>query len=230
MSSVRPGRRRRVSFTHEGASHDARVRRHRGLRRLPRRLPAGDRRRADGLRARVSVRLARDPRRVRAVVRGADLRLPRARVRAGLACARTRSPACTSSASPTRTSTRWSDERDLGRARPPLRHVRQPRPSLREGRHADALLRRRADAARAAVPGRRRGAHRPADRRQGPEHGDGRRATCSPTRSSRSTRGDPSVSSAYSVAGAGARLARPALLLVDDLDAPPLRAATTTSR
>ena len=46
---------------------------------------------------------------------------------------------------------------------------------LREGRHADALVRRRADAARAAVPGRRRGAHRPADGRQGPEHGDGRR-------------------------------------------------------
>ena len=48
-------------------------------------------------------------------------------------------------------------------------------PRVREGRHADALVRGRADAARAALPGRRRGAHRPADRREGPEHGDGGR-------------------------------------------------------
>ena len=50
----------------------------------------------------------------------------------------------------------------LGGARPPLRDGGQPRRDLREGRHADALVRGRADAARAAVPGRRRGAHRPA--------------------------------------------------------------------
>ena len=63
------------------------------------------------------------------------------------------------------------DEEPLGRTSAiweeldtPLRHVRQPRRDLRQGRHADALVRGRADAARAAVPGRRRGAHRSARR------------------------------------------------------------------
>ena len=49
-------------------------------------------------------------------------------------------------------------------------------PDPREGHHADAQLRRRADAPRAAVPGRRRRAHRPAHRRQGPQPGGRRRA------------------------------------------------------
>ena len=74
----------------------------------------------------------------------------------------------------------WSDAGDLGRARPPLRHAGQPRRRVREGRHADALVRGRADAARAAVPGRRRGPHRPAHRGQGPEHRDGRRLPARP--------------------------------------------------
>ena len=42
-------------------------------------------------------------------------------------------------------------------------------PITAEGRHADAQLRRRADAARPAVPGRRRRAYRAAHRRQGPQ-------------------------------------------------------------
>ena len=46
----------------------------------------------------------------------------------------------------------------------------------REGRHADAELRRRADAVGAAVPRRRRGAHRPADGREGAQPRDPRRA------------------------------------------------------
>ena len=40
-------------------------------------------------------------------------------------------------------------------------------PDPREGRHRDAELRRRADAARPALPRRRRRAHRPADGREG---------------------------------------------------------------
>ena len=64
----RPGRRRGALHA-RGRAARAGVRRDRGLRRLPRRLPAGDRRRADGLRARVPVRLDGDPGRVRAAAR-----------------------------------------------------------------------------------------------------------------------------------------------------------------
>ena len=42
-------------------------------------------------------------------------------------------------------------------------------PGAREGDHGDAQLRRRADAARPALPRRRRRPHRAADRREGPE-------------------------------------------------------------
>ena len=97
-----------VTFTHEGERHTLECDVIAGLRRLPRRLPAGDRRRADRLRARVPVRLDGDPGRVRAELRGADLRPPRARVRARLAALARRSRACTSSASRTRSP--WSDE------------------------------------------------------------------------------------------------------------------------
>ena len=69
-------------------------------------------------------------------------------------CARWRSRACTSRCRPTRTrragptTTIWDElDRRFG-------HGGQPRRDLREGRHADALVRGRADAARAAVPGR----------------------------------------------------------------------------
>ena len=68
---------------------------------------------------------------------------------------------------------------DLGGAqralRARLRLLAQRGRDLREGRHADALVRRRADAARQALPRRRRGAHRAADRREGDEPGDRRR-------------------------------------------------------
>ena len=100
------------------------LRRDRGLRRLPRRLPRGDRRRADGLRARLSVRLARHPRAVQALLRGADLREPRARLRAALACAPRRSRAPTCSARPTRTST-TGPTTDLGGAQRALRARRR---------------------------------------------------------------------------------------------------------
>ena len=50
----------------------------------------------------------------------------------------------------------------------------------REGHHADAQLRGRADAVRAPVPRRRRRAHRAAHRRQGAEPGGRRRHACWP--------------------------------------------------
>ena len=72
-----------IRYTHGGEEHDARLRLHRRLRRLPRRLPAVDPARGcDDLRARVSVRLARHSRQGAADARRAHLRLPRARLRA----------------------------------------------------------------------------------------------------------------------------------------------------
>ena len=88
------------------------------------------------------------------------------------ACARRRSAASTSSAAPTRISASGptsgsgtSSSAALGARRLDARRGPDPR----EGRHGDAQLRRRADAARPPVPRRRRRPHRPADRRQGPE-------------------------------------------------------------
>ena len=61
----------------------------------------------------------------------------------------------------------------LGRTAAPAagsgRRGRHHRPVVREIDRAAALLRRRADAVRATVPGRRRRPHRAADRRQGPQ-------------------------------------------------------------
>ena len=88
-----------IRFTHEGVREGAALRCDRRLRRLPRRLPpVGARRRPELQPARLSVRLARHPRPGRALDRGADLRAPRARLRAA-------QPA-------------------LARAQPPLRPVR----------------------------------------------------------------------------------------------------------
>ena len=91
----------------------------------------------------------------------------------------------------------------------------------REGRHRNAQLCGRADAVRPAVPGRRCGAHRPADGREGAEPGDRRRAAARRDDrrlvpvgrrrcARRATRRMPPP-----------RLARRALLLVDDDDAAP---------
>ena len=63
---ARQRRARASRFRHDGGEQRARLRRDRRLRRLPRRLPAAHPgRRADGVRARVPVRLARHPRRGR---------------------------------------------------------------------------------------------------------------------------------------------------------------------
>src|SRR5262245_22720969 len=114
---------------------------------------------------------------------------------------------------------------DLGgapRPRGPLRPAAQRRPGAGEGRYRHAQLRRRTDAVRAALPGGRRGAHRPADRREGPQPGDLGRA-----RAGRSARGllpHRQAGRARRLLRAlpQSRLALRALLLVDDLDAPPL--------
>ena len=120
----------------------------RRLRRLPRRLPPVDPgRRARRVRARVSVRLARDPRRGGAVDRGADLRPPRARLRAAqhaLARAEPLLPPVRARRGPRRLARRAHLGRAAHAARRSTLGVRGP--DRREGRDADALLRRRADA------------------------------------------------------------------------------------
>ena len=93
---------------------------------------------------------------------------------------------------------------------------------LAEGHHADAQLRRRADAARPAFPRRRRRAHRAAHRRQGHEPRGRRRPRARPRLAAfyapaRSTCSTPIPD------GAPPGVAGAALLLVDDLDAAPVR-------
>ena len=84
----------------------------RRLRRLPRRLPAGDPRRVrHRVRARVPVRLARDPRGRRAVDRRADLRPPRARLRAAQPALARASAASTSRCRPDEDIAEWPDDR-----------------------------------------------------------------------------------------------------------------------
>ncbi len=119
---------------------------------------------ADDLRARVSVRVARDPRARGAVLGGADLHALRPRLRAALH-AHARGHAQLPPGGARRGRRRLAGRPHLGRAaaadgdRRRRLHPRRGR-DLREGRHADALVRGRAAAPRADVPGRRRGAHR----------------------------------------------------------------------
>ena len=169
----------------------ARLRRR--LRRVSRRLPRGDpARRAAGVGADVSVRVARHPRRRRAVDRRADLRPPRRASRC-TACGRAKvSRLYLQVRRPTRTSRNWSDDRiwdELHAPRLAADGWKLDRGAgHREVDHADAQLRRRADALRPAVPRRRRGAHRPADRREGPEPRGRRRALLARGADRRTTR------------------------------------------
>ena len=117
------------------------MRLHRRVRRLPRRLSRNDPR--GGLRtysARVSVRLARHPGRGRAITRRADLRAPRARLRAAQPALAGDHAACTSSAGPTRTSPSGrtsASGRSCSPARPRGLDA-APRARPREGRPACA--------------------------------------------------------------------------------------------
>ena len=96
---------RAIRFTPRGRRARAALRRRRRLRRLPRHQPPDrPRRRAAHLRARVPVRVARDPGRGGALQRGAHLLPSRARLRAAQHALARRSRACTCSARPTTTS------------------------------------------------------------------------------------------------------------------------------
>ena len=194
------------------------------------------RRHSCDLRARLSVRLARHPRPRRAVVRRARLQPSRARLRAlqhALAAGDAALPAVrarrgSSTTGPTigsGRSCRHGCTTDDG-WRP------NEGPILQKGVTGHAQLRRRADALRPAVPRRRRRAHRAAHRRQGPEPGDGRRLTGSPTRWRRSIERQRSSARRLFGSRPAPHLARAAVLVVDDVDAAPrrrTRARSTTS-
>ena len=119
----------------------------------------------------------------------------------------------------------WSDDRiwdgagDAARSRPG-RLVAPARADHREVGAADAVVRLHPDAARPAVPGRRRRAHRAAHRRQGAEPRDRRRRAARPRadRAGWST-GSPALVDSYSGRRPAAGVAVHALLVVDDLDA-----------
>ena len=106
-----------VTYAHEDEQHRPRLRRDRGVRRLPRRLPAGDRARAARVLARLPVRLARHPRGGAAVERGARLRAPRPRVRAAQPAFADAQPAL-HPVPPGRGSRRVAGRAHLGRAAP----------------------------------------------------------------------------------------------------------------
>ena len=109
----------------------------------------------------------------------ADLRQHRARLRAVLHAQPHAQPLLRAGAAPTR---RWrTGGRGASGTSCAAAWTREARehlvtgPSHRKKHRAAAQLRRRADALRPAVPGRRRRPHRAADRRQGPEPGGLRR-------------------------------------------------------
>ena len=178
-----------------------------------------------GARAGLSLRLARDPRRGAAVERGAHLRLQRARLRAPQP-ALTRAQPAVRAVRPGRRARVLAGRADLGRARPAARARRRlgarPRADRREGHRPDAQLRRRADAARPPLPRRRRRAHRPGDRGQGPQPGDRRRARARRGARRLLRRRRPLRPRLLLRDLPAPRLARSALRLVDDGDAAPL--------
>ena len=148
----------------------ARVRRRRGMRRVPRRGPsrhaAGQ---PPGLRPRVPVRLVGDPRHVATVHRRARLRPASPRIRPA-ACVPGGQPPLRAMPA-VAGSGAWPDdhiweELHIRLASPGWTLTRGPIPD-HPSRHAQ--LRRRADAARPAVPRGRRRAHRSADRSEGAE-------------------------------------------------------------
>ena len=180
------------------------------------------------LRARVSVRLARHPRRGRALARRADLRAPRARLRAATACARRASRGSTCSARPTRTSRRGptsASGRSCTRAWRPTtagRLERGRRSSRRASRRCAASSPSRCsygrlflagDAAHIVPPTGAKGLNLAvADVRV---LARGARRASTPT-------GARDALDAYSDDVPAPRVARAALLVVDDVDAAPL--------
>ena len=180
------GARPRVTLREGRRAPRDRVRLHRRLRRLPRRLP---RQRAAGrdhrVREGLSVRLARPAVGHAAGLARADLRQQPARLRALLDAQPHAQPLLPAGAADGEG--RGLVRRGvLGRAAPAPRRQGPRRaghrPVDREEHRAAAQLRRRADALRPAVPRRRRGPHRAADRRQGAEPRRDRREAISPAR------------------------------------------------
>ncbi len=157
------GRRRHRARSHLRAAEDQvhargqgagdRLRLHRRLRRLPRHLPAEhSRRRAQRVRARLSVRLARHPGGNAAARRGTDLFLYRPRLCA-LHHALADAGAALSAGRPRRGYRELARRPHLGRTAQAARrraHA-EGRQDAAEGHHPDAQLRGRADAVRPAV-------------------------------------------------------------------------------
>ena len=130
----------------------------------------------------VSVRLVRHPRRSAADLGGADLRPPRARLRAGEHALPDRA-ADVLAGRPHRLGRRLARRPDLGGADDPRVRRRLQvveGTDLRQVGAAVPQLRLRADAVRPAVPRRRRRPHGSADRRQGHEPRRGRRVRAQP--------------------------------------------------
>ena len=157
-----------------------RMRFHRRLRRLPRHRAPGDAAERDPqFRAQLSVRLARHPRGSGAGVGGADLCPPRQRLRA-VQHALAGGDAALSAVRAGRGYRRLVGRAHLGRTAYPAGGRRraddQRRADPAEIGDPGQELRRRADAARTAVPGGRRRPYRPADRGEGHEPRGLRRA------------------------------------------------------
>ena len=144
-----------------------------------------------GVRARVPVRVARHPRRGAAVLARAHLLPARRTASRCTRCARRRSPGCICRCPPPRASTTgptsgsgpsctpgWPTDDGFALTEGPL---------LDKGITPMRSFVADADAARPPVPGRRRRAHRAADRREGHEPRDRRRPRCWPTRSAATT-------------------------------------------
>ena len=170
LESDRPS----VRFRHEGAAQELELRRHRRLRRLPRRLPRQRSRPACSRATSASIR-SRWLGILAAVAPSTDELIYASHER-GFALHSLRSPEVS------RLYLQCAPDEDLGELagrahlggaadapRAATGWTLQRGPGPREGRHRHAQLRGRADAARAAVPCRRRRAHRAADRRQGAE-------------------------------------------------------------
>ena len=191
-------------------------------------IPAGALR---DVRARVPVRLARHPRRGRAVERRARLRPPRARLRAAHRCARRRSAALYLQCRPDEDIAEWPDDRiweELQRRTGSTAGRCNEGPILEKGVTGHAQLRREpmrhgrlflaGDAAHIVPPTGAKGLNLAiADVRILAEALD---RTGTPG-------GDERCSTRYSDDVPAPRLARRALLVVDDVDAAPRRPATT---
>ena len=135
------------------------------------------------------------------------------------ACARRSSAGSTSRSRPDDDVDDWPDER-IWAELPPAWHrdgfALHRGPGHREGRHADAQLRRRADAPRPPVPRRRRRPHRAADRRQGAQPRRWPTCSCSPRPCDLDATGAGRAAGRLLRPLPAAGLARAALLVVDD--------------